>query len=409
MKFTIIGSALSGNKGAAAMLESSLQTLGEKYPEAHFTLLSMYPAEDRRLNTYSNLTILPATPLWIGLVLNPAALTYRLLPPLRKFLLRRIPQLRSIRESDALLDQGGITFSDGREKFLLYNVASILPALFVKTPVIKCAQALGLFNKRFNRFVSRRILPRMALIIARGKTTYQNLEQLGLTNIVLASDYAFSLRLTESARQTATELLATVLPKMQQFDQRVVGISPSEVVKKKCEKRGIEYVGLMRWFINELIARGYAVLIIPHSVRTGEQKPHNNDLPLCQTIYAGVTNKAACGFIDREVDSQVLRAIIGECDLFVACRFHAMVSALAMSVPTLVLGWSHKYKEVMEQFGIKEFSVDVATLGRDTLMASFEGLVSQRQKVALQLAEAFPSVRQQSLRHVALIEQALRR
>ena len=51
-QIAIIGSALSGNKGAAAMLESAVQTLTERFPDAEFTLLSMYPAEDRKQNPY---------------------------------------------------------------------------------------------------------------------------------------------------------------------------------------------------------------------------------------------------------------------------------------------------------------------------------------------------------------------
>ena len=45
-RLTIIGSALAGNKGAAAMLESAVQTLSERLGEVEFTLLSMYPRED---------------------------------------------------------------------------------------------------------------------------------------------------------------------------------------------------------------------------------------------------------------------------------------------------------------------------------------------------------------------------
>ena len=122
MRFTIIGSALSGNKGAAAMLESSIQTLSKKYPNAEFTLLSMYPNEDRRLNIYNNLTILSASPLKLGLVLNPLALLYKIFPPARLSILNKTPQLKAVKESEALLDQGGITFTDGREIFLLYNI-----------------------------------------------------------------------------------------------------------------------------------------------------------------------------------------------------------------------------------------------------------------------------------------------
>ena len=91
-------------------------------------------------------------------------------------------------------------------------------------------------------------------------------------------------------------------------------------------------------FIERLQERGRKVLLVPHSVRTGTEKTHNNDLPLCREIHQklSVSNKVL--FVDRELSSQQLRYLIGRCGLFVASRFHAMVSSLAMAVPTLVIG-----------------------------------------------------------------------
>lgn len=409
MKFTIIGSALSGNKGAAAMLESSLQTLGKKYPGAEFVLLSMYPEEDRQLNTYRNLTILPASPLFIGLVLNPVALLYKLFPPARKLLLKKIPQLQAIKDSDALLDQGGITFTDGREVFLLYNVASILPAILVKTKVIKCAQALGPFNNPINKFVSGLILPKVKLIIARGKKTDEYLSTLNLKNTVLATDYAFCLDITEADKEEARNIYKEAAKKALISGRLNIGISPSVVVKKKCAKAGIDYVPLMSWFINDLIKQGYIVTLLPHSVRSGTDKPHNNDLPLCKEIYAEVRGKEQCIFINEEVGSQALRFIIGQTDLFVACRFHAMISSLAMGVPTLVLGWSHKYAEILELFEVKEFGVDSSFLSKKALLENFDSLLRNREAVARKLKQHLPAVRKLSLSHIELIDSAIKK
>ena len=43
-RITIIGSALSGNKGAAAMLESAVQDAGRRLRDVEFTLLEHVPA-----------------------------------------------------------------------------------------------------------------------------------------------------------------------------------------------------------------------------------------------------------------------------------------------------------------------------------------------------------------------------
>jgi colanic acid/amylovoran biosynthesis protein len=35
-----------------------------------------------------------------------------------------------------------------------------------------------------------------------------------------------------------------------------------------------------------------------------------------------------------------------------------MISGLALEIPTVVIGWGHKYKETMAYFGLEEYSLD---------------------------------------------------
>lgn len=397
-KFVIIGSTLSGNKGAAAMLESAVQTLGERFPESQFTLLSYLPVErERLLNSYKNLTVLKASPLYLGLVINPLALLHRVLPPLRP-LLRKNPQINALASADILLDQGGITFVDGREKFLLYNIASILPAILLNTKVVKCAQALGPFNNPVNHLAAKIFLPKMAAIISRGSVTHQHLEGLGLKNVYAGADYAFLLELSEAEKRAA------MADYKQFFKDSVVGISPSVVMRKKVDASGKDYIGILAEFIDGLIAEGKRVVIIPHSVRVGTDKTHNNDLPLCRELYEHITQKTNCLLIDDELSSQQLRAIIGECSFFVASRFHAMVSSLAMQVPTLVIGWSHKYKEVLEMFELEDWAFGQEKLSAEYLQQQFHALTKNEATIQSLLKKNLPAVKSLALKQVEVIE-----
>jgi polysaccharide pyruvyl transferase WcaK-like protein len=298
-----------------------------------------------------------------------------------------------------LLDQGGITFTDGREKFLLYNVASILPAMFVKTPVFKCAQAIGPFTNPLNRRAARFFLPKVHTIVTRGAKTHEFAEDLGLSNLFAGADYAFSLQLdgTEGAA-VSREFDMTF------FDSgTVVGVSPSVVLQKKVDARNGDYIGQTADFIKHLLTSGRKVVLLPHSAREDSTKTHNNDLPLCREIFDRVGVDANLMFIDKELPSQQLRYIIGECDLFVASRFHAMVSALAMAVPTLVIGWSHKYQEVLEMFGAEEWAMPHNEAELGALVARFEQLAEARTEVAESLQQHLPAVQERSLAQADLI------
>lgn len=400
---TIIGSALSGNKGAAAMLESAVQTLDERLGDVRFTLLSMYPEEDRAQNPYDNLDVVAANPRQLGVTINTLALAYRLLPFLRRTLRSRSRAIRALVDADVLLDQGGITFTDGREKFLLYNVASILPALNIGTPVFKCAQAVGPFTNPINRIASRIFLPKAHTLVTRGRITHEFAEGLGLSNLYAGADYAFSLEMSGSEGEEVSRHFDLSF-----FDDDVVGVCPSVVLQKKVDARGGDYVGQMVGFIEHLQSRGRRVMLVPHSVRTGTTKTHNNDLPLCREIHARLTESKGVLFIDRELTSQQLRYLIGRCDTFVASRFHAMVSSLAMAVPTLVIGWSHKYKEVLEMFDLEDWAFGHDKLTPTYLAERFDALEASKADVQDKLDAHLPEVKARSLSQADLIADIVR-
>lgn len=400
----IIGSALSGNKGAAAMLESAIHTLGERLGDVDITLFSMYPAEDAAQNHYSNVDIVPAAPRQLGVTINVLALLYRILPPVRGLLRRKSRAIRALTSSQILLDQGGITFTDGREKFLLYNIASILPALNTRVPVFKCAQAVGPFTNPINKVASKVFLPRARTLVTRGRITHEYATGLGLKNLVAGADYAFSLDMSG----TEAEELAKVLD-ISFFDSGdVVGVCPSVVMQKKVDAAGGDYVRDIATFIDGLLADGRKVALIPHSVRTGTDKTHNNDLPLCREIAGRLSTRENLLFADRELSSQQLRYLIGECDLFVASRFHAMVSSLAMGVPSLIIGWSHKYREVLEMFDAEEWAFGADQLSPDYLKTRFAELSERKDEVRASLAEHLPTVKATSVMQADLIADIVR-
>jgi polysaccharide pyruvyl transferase WcaK-like protein len=402
-KIVSIGPALSGNKGAAAMIESAVQTLSKEYPKAQFTLLSCYPSEDKRINPYENLEVLNSSPLYLALIINPAALLYRVFPFLRKFISKKVPEIKALAEADVVLEQGGITFADGRIKYLIFNIATILPAIFMEKKIVKCAQALGPFETFINRTVAKIFLPMMELIVARGAKTADHLQELGLDNYVEGADYAFALEITDEIKK---QMQDTEYPRFFKDDKKVVGISPSVVVKKKCDKSGIDYVKITANFINWLVEdKDYRVALIPHSVRLDTEKTHNNDLPLSKQIVNNINQKDREDvlFIDTDLDSQSLRYLIGKCDLYVASRFHSMVSSLTMGVPTGVIGWSHKYKEVLDMFGVKKYAISSVNLDNESIKSLFNKVEKDSAGIKKLLEKNYPEIKQLARKHVEWI------
>lgn len=400
-QIAIIGSAWAGNKGAAAMLEAAITRLSARDPEVRFVQMSMYPDSDARLNPHDNVDVMDASPLRLGVLINGGALLWRMLPPARGLISRYVPEVHALADADVLLDQGGITFVDGREKYLIYNVASVLPALNVGTPVIKCAQALGPFQNRLNRTAARALLPKMATIVSRGAITHRHLTGLGLTNVHAGADLAFGLEIQPEHETQA----ATIAGDFFGSDEVVVGVSPSQVLRAAAEARGEDYIGDVAAQIDALTGSlGAKVYLVAHSTRARSDKLHNNDLPVCREILARVARPERVLFPDQEMSPQVLRALIGRCDAFVASRFHAMVSALAMGVPVLVLGWSHKYREVLDMFSLAEWALAAGEVTDDVFADRVRSLLGRRDELAEQIRTHLPAVQQQALDGLDVIE-----
>jgi colanic acid/amylovoran biosynthesis protein len=383
-----IGATLSGNKGAASMLLGVLDSLPPLLGDVRVNVLSVYPDEDRRLNSDGRVEIVTARPVGLVLAVPLAALWAFLhwlrLPPGP---LRRNPVLAALHRSDVLIDLGGISFSDGRTIELVYNAACVLPALLLRKRVVKYSQAMGPFETALNRSLAKALLPRMALNVARGRRTLSYLQDLGLEDVPVCADAAFSME------EAGTPVARDALPALERFGgRRIVGVSASSVVQRYCQRRGIDYPQVLAGFADQAIQRGYGVWLIAHSVRRSGKAGRTNDVDTCQAVYDLLRDRRYCQLIVEDHDPRTLRSIVGECDFLVASRFHAMVSSLAKGVPTIATSWSHKYAEVLEMFQLGEWTVGHEALTSAALWDRFRQLAASEDAVRRQIARHLPDV-----------------
>jgi len=378
-KISLIGATISGNKGSESMFQSAVQNIAHEIPDSVFYLFSYYPDRDSALNTNKNVVVCSGTPLKLATVYPFLGIASRLLSILhiRPTFRRMDTDFAELLDSDLVVDLGGISFVDGREKYLPFNIACIFTPLLLGKRVMKYSQALGPFKNPVNRFFARLFLPRLDCIVARGDITRSNLETLGLHNIVTGADSAFVLKPGDRAYQHAQEYLSPEFKK-----KTIVGISPSSVIEQSCENLNINYQQIIADFINYLITEEDCnVLLIPHSIRKYTLKRKNNDLVVCRRIQELVKQQNRCILIADELSAEELRAIISYCNFFIASRFHAMVSSLAMKVPTIVCGWSHKYREVLRMFDMEGYAFDYKKLDTAVLIDMFHMLRSTEEQV----------------------------
>jgi len=390
-RVAVIGGTFSGNKGAAGMLESAIFNLGDRLPgRIRFDVFSVYPRRDRSRNLPPEVRIVGAPPLVLAAVLPPAALLYAILGALglpRRFLLVVKP-LRAIVEADLLLDVSGISFVDGRFAALLYNLASNVPALLVGTPLVKMSQALGPFRSFANKAAARIVLPRVRRIFARGTETEAHLASLGLRNVSAAADLAFIL----NDRVPLPAVPAGVLPAGEPGDV-LIGVCPSEVLDRACKARGADLAGVLAAALDGIIEEtGGRVAIIAHSLLEPEKRSHTNDYHVCVRVRDRMVRGDRASLVLTDLTPSELRAVIARCDCLVAARFHSMISALCVGVPPIVLAWSHKYREVMSDFGLERFVIERGEISAERIAAGVRTALSERETIRRRIDEAFAAV-----------------
>ena len=409
INIVITAASFCGNKGAAAMLQSGIKQLRERYGERlQITLMSTYPKRDREIiaampERYDFINVVNAKPEKLLFLTFPLAAMYgffKHIPLLRKpFLRNKI--IRAYSECDMTVDMAGVSFVDSRG-FVMNTYAFVCAAvpMLCGAPVCKYSQALGSFKNPYNRFLAKWILPKMRLICARGEITKSNLAGIGITeNVRLCADGAFTMPEGERYAENVNRLCNND----SFYNGNVAGVSISSVVDKRCRKLGIDYQKIMIEFIERLVSEGFSVLIIANAVREDSTKPRNNDLPICGEVYAKIPDKTNVRYYPREMFPEELRLLISRCRALVASRFHAMIGALEKGVPVLLIGWSHKYKEVLDMFGLGGYSADYSELNAEKLYDEFQRLLQNSEEIRAKIGENLPLVKASSCENIELI------
>ena len=407
VRIAIIGAALSANKGAAAMVESVMARLPNEMGDCHFDILTTYPdADASRIPAGADAAVVGLQPLRLALVEFPIACLALVARTLRIPLFWvRSRGCRSMLDSSVVVDVAGISFADGRGfAIVVYNALMTGVPLLLGVPTVKAAQALGPFQSIPNKWLAPLVLRRVKTVCARGARTREHLDSLGGVNAVDVADLAFSL-------DEAAGLPSAVSTALGSIDSNFIVVMPSAVVKGIFESTGGSYVSAMASLVSEIRSKtGRSVVIAPHSYRAGLPEGRMNDGPVCREVAEACAGDSQVLGLDSDLTAGELRHLVALGSVLVTSRFHAMISGLATSTPTVVVGWSHKYKEVLDDFGLSSLGLDSSALNNPSETADVVGRVlSTRDELSQQITAALPAVKVRSLRNFSAIAEATRR
>jgi hypothetical protein len=237
------------------------------------------------------------------------------------------------RDITGVLDASGFAYSDSfslerhqREAFFGRRWAKN------GVPKIMLPQAFGPFEDPKKASLTAEILNQASVVFARDDISREHLQSLDIeTEIVRSVDFTIGLHADVVDRVMAEPFVAIV---------------PNTKIVTSGRMPGREYAGLLEGYVTAAAELGLECLLVVHE---------ETDRGLAEEISG---RKRAAIFEDD--DPLVLKAVLGQADAVVASRFHAVVGALAQGVPSVVLGWSHKYEQLLADFGVPQWSAQLS-------------------------------------------------
>ena len=387
------------------MLETVIARMPAEVGECSFDILTTYPEADvNRVPSGSASRVVGLQPSRLAFVEFPIACVAFIARKMRIPLgWVRSRGCRSMLDADVVVDVAGISFADGRGIAILgYNVLMTGVPLLLGVPTVKAAQAMGPFESFPNKIAARLVLPHLATICARGARTREHLSTLRLRNVVDVADLAFSL-------SEAQDLPSSVASAVRAAGDDFIVVMPSAVVRGIFDSNGGDYVSAVVSLIREIRTRTQrGVVIAPHSYRAGMPEGRMNDGPVCREVAKILSSDSMVVGVDADLSAGELRRLVSMGSVLVTSRFHAMISGLSTSTPTVVVGWSHKYKEVLDDFGLAEFGMDSSELSHPEKLADVVAKVLLNSSaISEQISDALPAVRDRSMKNFAVIASAV--
>ncbi len=235
------------------------------------------------------------------------------------------------REIDAVLDSSGFLYGDQWGAQSMERRAAVGRRWKKQgKKIVFLPQAMGPFQNPQVRAQAREIFECADLIFARDRESFVHLRELGFDRVEQAPDI--------------THLVKGVIPDGFAPPQPWACVIPNrQMIKMSPGKASDQYLEFMVTMIKELTARNLHPHILQHDVR--------DDTDLVRQI----NNKLGAPVpVIKEENPVCLKGIIGNSFLVVVSRFHGLVNALSQAVPAIATSWSHKYRELLTDYGCPE-------------------------------------------------------
>ena len=322
------------NKGGELMLRTAIAEIQKRIPEAQFAI-------DPTVGPYAKRAelglrqIMP--PRWwmgsrrfrVGLMAQRAMSPLLTSSPLHQF--TNMYGGTALSEIDALVDVSGFAFTDQWGTSPIRDFARM--AHFYKRsekPVVMLPQGFGPFDRPESRKAMSDVLDSVDQVYARDDISLRHVRSIATRPqcIKKAPDITlFYPKATEFVRSAEDASYSCIIPNVRMLDQGK-------------DVWGDRYEHLLSSVGNLLQHSGEQVYFLIHDIS-------GKDKLIAERVGRSMKSPPEIVQKDNPIE---LKKFIGKSRLVVTSRYHGAVASFAQAVPSLCMGWSHKYKMLYKDF-----------------------------------------------------------
>lgn len=349
------------NKGAQSMTFNVVNRMKERYPDKKIILLSTADYKMFKGKSHPfNFEILPTRFVNYINLLNSRNIFKR------NDADKQTEELRKILENTVLnIDISGFRLSS-QFGSPINDISYLITRKVMKKFKIKeyiFPQSYGPFNYKFpyNLILKNYLLKSMRLpelVFCREDEGFNNLKK--YTHVNLRRSYDSVLYSKEYELERIFK--EPIAPKKIEVKRGSVGVVPNS--KLYFQNKDNKILDVYKNLIESLLKNDREVYIFRHSVE---------DLEFCKDIKAVFSSNEKVHLIEDDLYCFELQDLIAQFHYIIGSRYHSIVHSYLFNVPSLIIGWSFKYKELAEAFGQKEVMFDI----RESLnLSDFDNAVS---------------------------------
>ena len=268
---------------------------------------------------------------------------------------RALLGLISEKDVDIVLDCSGFAYGDfwGESK-LSKRLARHLERWKTQgKQLILLPQAFGPFSSDSFKAQVNKLIQFADLIYVRDRTSFSHLQSVfsQSRNISQSPDFTCLVKQLR-APQTKTG----------------VAIVPNEKIISSGTITTSNYIKILEYVVNKLMLEyNKEVSLILHET--------TSDKRIADTLSKTLPIK-----IIQIPNPVELKEALSHFEYIISSRYHAILSALNSGVPAIVIGWSHKYNELMTEWGIEALQIDPKELGTEKIDNAIKLLETKQSK-----------------------------